>query len=135
MHIMEGFLPWQWCLIWWIIAISVPCHGNNSTAFYDQKRSGISTATRGLRSVHLYIVRSQTPISNRQLLPPNWYRTIDHVFWCIHHNDHRSSSLAIPVARTRSWRAFSTWCQHLFNGNNGSYCRLRSLPPPQEHVY
>jgi cobalt/nickel transport system permease protein len=21
MHIMEGFLPWQWCLIWWIIAI------------------------------------------------------------------------------------------------------------------
>ena len=23
MHIMEGFLPWQWCLVWWIIAI--PC--------------------------------------------------------------------------------------------------------------
>ena len=21
MHIMEGFLPWQWCVIWWIIAI------------------------------------------------------------------------------------------------------------------
>ena len=21
MHIMEGFLPWQWCLVWWIIAI------------------------------------------------------------------------------------------------------------------
>ena len=21
MHIMEGFLPWQWCAIWWIIAI------------------------------------------------------------------------------------------------------------------
>ncbi|MBP7119656.1 MAG: energy-coupling factor ABC transporter permease [Methanolinea sp.] len=23
MHIMEGFLPWQWCVVWWIIAI--PC--------------------------------------------------------------------------------------------------------------
>jgi cobalt/nickel transport system permease protein len=23
MHIMEGFLPWQWCFVWWIIAI--PC--------------------------------------------------------------------------------------------------------------
>lgn len=23
MHIMEGFLPWQWCIIWWIIAL--PC--------------------------------------------------------------------------------------------------------------
>jgi cobalt/nickel transport system permease protein len=23
MHIMEGFLPWQWCLVWWIVAI--PC--------------------------------------------------------------------------------------------------------------
>jgi cobalt/nickel transport system permease protein len=23
MHIMEGFLPWQWCLIWWVIAL--PC--------------------------------------------------------------------------------------------------------------
>lgn len=23
MHIMEGFLPWEWCLVWWIIAI--PC--------------------------------------------------------------------------------------------------------------
>ncbi len=23
MHIMEGFLPWQWCLLWWIIAM--PC--------------------------------------------------------------------------------------------------------------
>lgn len=23
MHIMEGFLPWQWCLLWWIIAL--PC--------------------------------------------------------------------------------------------------------------
>lgn len=21
MHIMEGFLPWQWCLVWWIITI------------------------------------------------------------------------------------------------------------------
>ncbi len=21
MHIMEGFLPWQWCVIWWIIAL------------------------------------------------------------------------------------------------------------------
>jgi cobalt/nickel transport system permease protein len=21
MHIMEGFLPWQWCLVWWIIAL------------------------------------------------------------------------------------------------------------------
>jgi len=23
MHIMEGFLPWQWCLVWWLIAL--PC--------------------------------------------------------------------------------------------------------------
>lgn len=23
MHIMEGFLQWQWCLVWWIIAL--PC--------------------------------------------------------------------------------------------------------------
>jgi len=21
MHIMEGFLPWQWCLVWWVVAI------------------------------------------------------------------------------------------------------------------
>ena len=21
MHIMEGFLPWQWCLVWWFIAL------------------------------------------------------------------------------------------------------------------
>lgn len=21
MHIMEGFLPWQWCVVWWLIAI------------------------------------------------------------------------------------------------------------------
>ena len=21
MHIMEGFLPWQWCVVWWIVAI------------------------------------------------------------------------------------------------------------------
>jgi cobalt/nickel transport system permease protein len=21
MHIMEGFLPWQWCLVWWLIAL------------------------------------------------------------------------------------------------------------------
>jgi cobalt/nickel transport system permease protein len=23
MHIMEGFLPWQWCIFWWLIAL--PC--------------------------------------------------------------------------------------------------------------
>jgi cobalt/nickel transport system permease protein len=23
MHIMEGFLPWHWCLVWWIVAL--PC--------------------------------------------------------------------------------------------------------------
>jgi len=23
MHIMEGFLPWEWCLVWWIVAL--PC--------------------------------------------------------------------------------------------------------------
>jgi cobalt/nickel transport system permease protein len=21
MHIMEGFLPWQWCVFWWVVAI------------------------------------------------------------------------------------------------------------------
>ncbi|MCL2460962.1 MAG: energy-coupling factor ABC transporter permease [Euryarchaeota archaeon] len=21
MHIMEGFLPWEWCLVWWILSI------------------------------------------------------------------------------------------------------------------
>jgi cobalt/nickel transport system permease protein len=21
MHIMEGFLPWQWCIVWWLIAL------------------------------------------------------------------------------------------------------------------
>ena len=21
MHIMEGFLPWQWCLLWWLVAL------------------------------------------------------------------------------------------------------------------
>jgi cobalt/nickel transport system permease protein len=21
MHIMEGFLPWQWCLVWWLVAL------------------------------------------------------------------------------------------------------------------
>jgi cobalt/nickel transport system permease protein len=21
MHIMEGFLPWQWCIVWWIVAL------------------------------------------------------------------------------------------------------------------
>lgn len=21
MHIMEGFLPWEWCLLWWLVAI------------------------------------------------------------------------------------------------------------------
>ncbi|PKL60849.1 MAG: cobalamin biosynthesis protein CbiM, partial [Methanomicrobiales archaeon HGW-Methanomicrobiales-4] len=23
MHVMEGFLPWQWCLVWWVL--SLPC--------------------------------------------------------------------------------------------------------------
>jgi cobalt/nickel transport system permease protein len=23
MHIMEGFLPWQWCIVWWLVAL--PC--------------------------------------------------------------------------------------------------------------
>jgi len=21
MHIMEGFLPWQWCIVWWLVAL------------------------------------------------------------------------------------------------------------------
>ncbi|WP_321505087.1 energy-coupling factor ABC transporter permease [uncultured Methanoregula sp.] len=21
MHIMEGFLPWQWCVVWWLVAL------------------------------------------------------------------------------------------------------------------
>ncbi|MBF4473904.1 cobalt ECF transporter S component CbiM [Methanobacterium formicicum] len=27
MHIMEGFLPWQWCLVWYIISIPVVAYG------------------------------------------------------------------------------------------------------------
>jgi cobalt/nickel transport system permease protein len=27
MHIMEGFLPWQWCLFWYIIATPVVAYG------------------------------------------------------------------------------------------------------------
>ncbi|MEG3225463.1 MAG: cobalamin biosynthesis protein CbiM [Methanobacteriales archaeon Met13] len=27
MHIMEGFLPWQWCLFWYIIALPVVAYG------------------------------------------------------------------------------------------------------------
>lgn len=27
MHIMEGYLPWQWCLLWYIIALPVVAYG------------------------------------------------------------------------------------------------------------
>lgn len=27
MHIMEGFLPWQWCLFWYIVALPVVAYG------------------------------------------------------------------------------------------------------------
>ena len=27
MHIMEGFLPWQWCLFWYIISIPIVIYG------------------------------------------------------------------------------------------------------------
>lgn len=27
MHIMEGFLPWSWCLVWWIISIPFLIYG------------------------------------------------------------------------------------------------------------
>lgn len=27
MHIMEGFLPWQWCLVWYLVAIPVVAYG------------------------------------------------------------------------------------------------------------
>ncbi|MCK9152405.1 cobalt ECF transporter S component CbiM [Methanobacterium alcaliphilum] len=27
MHIMEGFLPWQWCLLWYIVALPVVAYG------------------------------------------------------------------------------------------------------------
>jgi cobalt/nickel transport system permease protein len=27
MHIMEGFLPWQWCLFWYMVAIPVVAYG------------------------------------------------------------------------------------------------------------
>ena len=27
MHIMEGFLPWQWCLFWYIVTIPVVVYG------------------------------------------------------------------------------------------------------------
>ncbi len=27
MHIMEGFLPWQWCLFWYLVAIPVVVYG------------------------------------------------------------------------------------------------------------
>lgn len=27
MHIMEGFLPWQWCLLWYLVAIPVVAFG------------------------------------------------------------------------------------------------------------
>lgn len=27
MHIMEGFLPWEWCLLWYLVAIPVVAYG------------------------------------------------------------------------------------------------------------
>ncbi len=27
MHIMEGFLPWQWCLLWYIVSLPVVAYG------------------------------------------------------------------------------------------------------------
>lgn len=27
MHIMEGFLPWQWCLVWYVISLPVVAYG------------------------------------------------------------------------------------------------------------
>src|SRR5665647_2813844 len=27
MHIAEGFLPWQWCLFWYIVALPVIAYG------------------------------------------------------------------------------------------------------------
>lgn len=27
MHIMEGFLPWQWCVVWWLVALPFLTYG------------------------------------------------------------------------------------------------------------
>lgn len=27
MHIMEGGLSWQWCVVWWVVALSCLIYG------------------------------------------------------------------------------------------------------------
>ncbi|WAC06117.1 MAG: energy-coupling factor ABC transporter permease [Methanoregula sp.] len=42
MHIMEGFLPWQWCIVWWLIALPCLAFGvHNLKKVMDEDREAL----------------------------------------------------------------------------------------------
>ena len=42
MHIMEGFLPWQWCLVWWLVALPCLAYGvRHLKRVMDQDREAL----------------------------------------------------------------------------------------------
>jgi len=75
MHIMEGYLSWQWCLIWWIIALPFLIIGTHKLKIMlsvDREALALLGVTGDL----FYPILIKTPHPIREQLPSDWDRVI-----------------------------------------------------------
>ncbi len=116
MHIMEGFLPLQWCIVWWIMAL--PCL---ILGMYQLKKvlatdREASTLTWGNRGIHLHPVILKTPFGHWQLFTSNRNRAFNNIIRTLDYLSCLRNRTPVPEPVPCPRGAFRSWSQYRLHG-------------------
>ncbi len=120
MHIMEGYLPPNYCIIWGVVCIPFLIAGGISMQKQAKKNNKTKNTSCTCRSFRFHSFIAKIPSVTGSCSHPtgtglrcNSFRTVDYVFTGI-------IVLFVPGTSSCTRRTYNTWCKHIFNGD----CRM-----------
>ena len=100
MHIMEGFLPVKYCILWGVICVPFLVIGFMNIKKVLEKNSYSTCFNRCFR-VRTFIFKDS--ISNRKLFPYDRYRSWSNLIWTMCNKYFRYHRINLPGNLTCTW--------------------------------
>ncbi len=117
MHIMEGYLPPNYCIIWGVVCIPFLIAGGISMQ-KQAKKNNKTKILLALAGAFVFILSSlKNPFSYRKLFTSDRYRTRCNSFRSVDYVFTRYNRAFVPGTSSCTRRTYNTWCKHIFNGD------------------
>ena len=116
MHIMEGFLPVKYCILWGVICVPFLVIGfmNIKKVLGNDRRTLTVLALTG---AFVFVLHLKDSFSNRKLFPYDRNRSWCNPVWTMCSECTWNHCSDLPGSVARPWRTDNTWSKLFFHGD------------------